>query len=131
MQIIQFNHKTAANLLKKSVEEYWLDDNRDAYVRFTDGSVVCIHPLFNSWEVYVLLGERKNPDSDRSFTDSTDNYIFCRACGDSPYMSRIVAIEFDTVRYYCHYGTVDVTRQYIPVVEFQYYEKGETIANHD
>lgn len=130
MKIIEANHKTAAKLLKKSVEEYWLE-GQDAYIRFTDGSVVCMHPLFNSWEVYMSLGERKNPDSDPSFTDSMNTYTWCRDNGDSPWLSRTVALEFDAVRYYCHYTTNLVTWQYIPIIEFHYYEKEEKFGSND
>ena len=55
MKIIEMNHKTAANLLKKSVERFWLDDSKDAWVQFTDGSVVCIHVLDPKWDTYVSL----------------------------------------------------------------------------
>lgn len=130
MQIIQFNHKTAANLLKKSVKEYWLDDNKDAYIRFTDGSVVCVHQLNNSWEAYVVLRECTHIDRDPSVHDGTDTYTWCRSDGDGTCTSRTVGLNFDIVDYYLHYSVNYVTRQYIPVVEFHYYEKGEEIGSH-
>lgn len=130
MEIIQFNYKTAANLVKKPVENYWLED-KVAYIKFTDGSTVGIRPLFDSWEVYVSLDERDNPDKDKSVDDAQTVYVFSRKDGDSPYTSRTVAIEFDTVRYYIHYDVNKAVRAYIPIIEFHYYEKGEEIGRND
>nr|DAP47366.1 MAG TPA: hypothetical protein [Caudoviricetes sp.] len=130
MQIIEFNHKTATNLVKKPVENYWLED-KIAYIKFTDGSTVGIHPLFDSWEVYVSLAERDNLDKDKSVDDSQTVYVFSRKDGDSPYTSRTLAIEFGTVRYYIHYVVYKVVRAYIPIIEFHYYEKGEEVGRND
>lgn len=130
MQIIEFNHTTAATLLKKPTENYWLED-KVAYIKFTDGSTVGIHPLFDSWEVYVRLSEHDNLDKDRSISDAQTAYVFSRKCGDCPYTSRTVAIEFDTIRYYIHYDVDKVVREYIPIIEFHYYEPGETIGRND
>ena len=139
MQIIQFNHKTVANLLKKSVEEYWLDDNKDAYIKFTDGSVVCIHLLKHSWSAYVTLDKLNGGRGSRSFQDEQSVWQFIWDEDEDededeskPYTSRTIAIYFDNVRYYYHEDHYNyVTWEYLPVVEYHYYEKGETIANHD
>lgn len=130
MQIIEFNHTTAANLMKKPVEEYWMQ-NKDAWLKFTDGTIVCIHPLFDSWEVYVSLTERDNLDKDKSVDDAQAVYVFSRKDGDSPYTSRTAAIEFDTIRYYIHYSVNKVVRTYIPIIEFHYYEEGEPLGDYD
>lgn len=130
MEIVEFNHTTAANLMKKPVENYWLED-KVAYIKFTDGSTVAIHPLFDSWEVYVSLTERDNLDKDKSVDDAQTAYVFCRKDGDSPYTSRMAAIEFDTIRYYIHYSVNKVVRTYIPIIEFHYYEPGEDIGNYN
>jgi len=131
MQIIQFNHKTVANLLKKSVEEYWLND-KDAWLKFTDGSVVCIHLLKHRWSAYVTLDKPNDWSGSRNFQDEQSVWQFIWD-EDKPYTSRTVAIYFDNVRYYYNENHYDYTkREYLPVIEFHYYyEKGETIANHD
>ena len=135
MQIIQFNHKTVANLLKKSVEEYWLDDNKDAYIRFTDGSVVCIHLLKHSWSAYVTLNKRNNERDSRRFQDDQSIWQFIwdeDEDEDEPYTSRTVSIYFDNARYYYNENYYDYTkREYLPVIEFHYYEKGEEVARND
>lgn len=136
MQIIEFNHKTVANLLKKSAEEWWLDD-KDAYISFTDGSVVCIHLLNHSWSAYVTLNKRNDERDSRSFQDeqSVWQFIWYEAEDedeDEPYTSRTVSIYFDNVRYYYHENYSDYTkREYLPVIEFHYYEKGEEIGRND
>lgn len=123
MQIIQFNHKTVANLLKKSVEEYWLND-KDAWLKFTDGSVVCIHLLKHSWSAYVTLGKRNDEKDSRCFQDEQSVWQFI---WDEPYTSRTVSIYFDNACYYYNENYYDYTkREYLPVIEFHYYEKGET-----
>jgi len=137
MEIIQFNHKTVANLLKKSAEEYWLDDNKDAYIRFTDGSIVCIHLLKYSWSTYVTLDKLNGERRSRSFQDeqSVCQFIWDEdedEDEDEPYTSRTMAIYFDNVRYYYHENHYDYTkREYLPVIEFHYYEKGEEVARND
>lgn len=134
MQIIQFNHKTAANLLKKSVEEHWLED-KDAYIRFTDGSVVCIHMLNPKWETYVSLNERTEKESTTngvSFTDEQEIHLWYPSTGEERlFTSRTVMIGFDFVNYYVTDRLNYPTRQYVPIVEFHYYEKGEDIARND
>lgn len=130
MQIIEFNHKAASTLLKKPVEKYWMQNN-DAWLKFTDGTIVCIHPLFDGWEVYVSLTERDNPDKNKSVDDAQTMHVFCRKGGDSPYTSRTAAIDFDTVRYYIHYSVNEVVRVYIPIIEFHYYEEGEPLGDYD
>lgn len=131
MQIIEVNHKTAANLLKKSVEEYWLDDNKDAYIRFTDGSVVCVHMLERAYDSYVSLKKQEN-HKNSSFGDEQSIYWFNRENSDGAAITdRTVSLDFDRARYYYHRQFDLVTRQYIPVIEFHYYEKGEEIARND
>lgn len=133
MQIIQFNHKTVANLLKKSVEEYWLND-KDAYIRFTDGSVVCIHLLKHSWSAYVTLDKLNDERASRCFQDDQSVWQFIwDEDEDEPYTSRTVSIYFDNARYYYyHENRYDYTkREYLPVIEFHYYEKGEEVARND
>lgn len=134
MQIIEFNHKTVANLLKKSVEEYWLND-KDAWLKFTDGSVVCIHLLKHSWSAYVTLDKLNDERASRSFQDDQCIWQFIwdeDEDEDEPYTSRIVSIYFDNARYYYHENHYDYTKwEYLPVIEFHYYEKGEEIARND
>lgn len=134
MEIIQFNHKTVANLLKKSVEEYWLKD-KDAWLKFTDGSVVCIHLLKHSWSAYVTLDKRNDEMGSRSFQDDQSVWQFIRdedEDEDEPYTSRTVSIYFDNAHYYYNKNHYDYTkREYLPVIEFHYYEKGEEVARND
>ena len=132
MQIIQFNHKTVANLLKKSAEEWW-DDDKDAYIRFTDGSVVCIHAIKPSWQAFLSLTERseKAKANGQSFSDNQSTLLSFDADGSpSPFMSRSVSVEFDNIKYYMSDHPKTVTREYLPMVEFWFYEKGEEIGNH-
>lgn len=130
MQIVECNHKTVAKLLKKSVEKFWLDNNRDAYIQFTDGSVVCIHVLDYKWETYVVLDGRKETEATNngtSFSDSQEVQLWYTAQGSaSLFTSRAVSIGFDAVRYYISDRVGYPSRQYVPIVEFHYYEKGET-----
>lgn len=127
MQIIEVNHKTAANLLKKSVEKFWLDNNRDAYIKFTDGSVVCIHVLDYKWGTYVALDEREEFESGLSFNDGQDiNLWYTKGGVECLFTSRTVSIYFDSIKYYISDKVQYPVRQYLPVVEFHYYEKGET-----
>ena len=132
MQIIQFNHKTVANLLKKSVEEYWLND-KDAWLKFTDGSVVCIHLLKHSWLAYVTLDKRNDERGSSSFQDDQTVWQFIwDEDEDEPYTSRTVSIYFDNAHYYYNENYYDYTkREYLPVIEFHYYEKGEEVARND
>lgn len=134
MQIIQFNHKTVANLLKKSVEEYWLND-KDAWLKFTDGSVVCIHLLKHSWSAYVTLDKWNDGMGSRSFQDDQCVWQFIwdeDEDEDEPYTSRTVSIYFDNACYYYNKNHYDYTkREYLPVIEFHYYEKGEEVARND
>ena len=130
MKIIEVNHKTAANLLKKSVEEYWLED-KDAWFRFADGSALCVHMLERTYSAYVSL-KKWEGNQDNSFADVQTIYWFHHEdSDDSTITDRTVSLCFDHARYYYHRQFDLVTRQYIPVVEFHYYEKGEDIGNHN
>lgn len=130
MQIVECNHKTVAKLLKKSVEEFWLDVDKDAYIKFTDGSVVCIHVLDYKWGTYVVLDGRKETEATNNgtlFSDSQEVHLWGTAQGDESLItSRTVSIGFDAVRYYISDRVDYPSRQYVPIVEFHYYEKGET-----
>lgn len=130
MQIVECNHKTVAKLLKKNVEKFWLDNNRDAYIQFTDGSVVCIHALDYKWWTYVALNGREETEAtnnSNSFNDSQDVHLWYTQQGDEQlFTSRTVSIDFDAVKYYISDRIQYPTRQYVPIVEFHYYEKGET-----
>lgn len=130
MQIVECNHKTVAKLLKKNVEKFWLDNSRDAYIQFTDGSVVCIHVLDYKWETYVALDGRKESEATNnrvSFNDSQDVHLWYTPQGDEqPFTARTVSIDFDAVKYYISNRVYYPTRQYVPIVEFHYYEEGET-----
>lgn len=130
MKIIEVNHKTATSLLKKSVEEYWLED-KDCYLKFTDGSTVRIHVLNPSWETYVNLQtfERGNHPA---FVDSTDNHLYFLHNGDEQlFTSRTVLIHFDNVRYYINDKLKYVTRTYTPIIEIHYYEEGEPVGSYN
>lgn len=129
MEIIEVNHKTVANLLKKSVEEYWLED-KDAWFRFTDGSTVCIHILEGHWDAYMCV-DKFDGNGIVSFHDEQGIMAYWQTDGrEELYTSRTVSVNFDNWRYYYHRNFKYVTRQYISVVEFHYYEKGEEIGNH-
>ena len=126
MQIIEANHKTMTNLLKKSVKKSWKDDNLDAWFQFTDGSAVCIHVVETSQNAYVTVD---NPDNNSavSFHDEQSIAGYEDTKGKlRTYTDRTLSIHFDKARYYYHRNFDYATRQYIPVVEFHYYEKGET-----
>lgn len=135
MKILSVNYKTVGSLLKKSVKDFWLDDNKDAWFQFTDGSTVCVHVLNPKWETYVALDGRKKKESATnglSFTDNQDVYLWYTSENEERlFTSRSVIIEFDLVRYYMHDKLDYPTRQYIPVIEFHYYENGEEIASND
>lgn len=130
MQIIKVNHKTVGKLLKKNVEKFWLDNSRDAYIQFTDGSVVCIHALDYKWVTYVALEGRKETEATNngtSFSDSQDVRLWYTPQGDEHlFTARTVSIDFDAVKYYISDRVRSPTRQYVPIVEFHYYEEGET-----
>lgn len=129
MKIIEFNNETVTSLLKRKVEKYW-SEGMEAWLKFTDGSVVCIHPLNVEWKTYVSLN---NPSEDNrlSFHDDQSIWYF-HGDNENPYTSRTVSIYFDTVKYYYHADYYDyVERDYLPVIEFHYYEKGEDIGNHN
>lgn len=126
MQIIEVNHKTIGNLLKKSVEKSWMDDNLDAWFKFTDGCVVCIHVIETNYNTYVAV-DKYDKNSPVSFHD--DQGIMGYECAKGKqltYTDRTLSIYFDKVWYYYHCNFDYTTRQYIPVVEIHYYEKGET-----
>ena len=130
MQIIEVNNKTVANLLKKSVAEYWLED-KDAWLKFEDGSVVCIHVIEPSWETYVNL-ETLESTSSPSFVDSTDhNLCFSHKHEESVFTARTVSICFGRLRYYICDRLKYVTRTYTPVIKLHYYEKEEGIGSHN
>lgn len=130
MRIIEVNHKTVAKLLKKHAEKFWLDNNRDAYIQFTDGSVVCIHVLDYKWLTYVALDARKETEAaanGTSFNDSQDVHLWYTAQGDEHlFTARVVSIDFDAVKYYISDRVYSPTRRYAPIVEFHYFEEGET-----
>lgn len=130
MQIVECNHKTVAKLLKKNVEKFWLDNSKDAYIQFTDGSAICIHVLDYKWLTHVALDGRKETETTNngtSFNDSQDIHLWYAPQGDEHlFTARTVSIDFDAVRYYISDRVKYPTRQYIPIIEFHYYEKGET-----
>lgn len=129
MKIIEFNHKTATSLLKKQVKEHWLD-GKDAWLKFTDGTVVRIHQIKPTWTTYVTLTEPTK--SDRPCFQDDQSIWYFHGDNRDPYTSRIVSIYFDKVRYYCHNDYYNYRkRDYLPVVELHYYEKGEYIGNHN
>lgn len=131
MQIIEFNHKTVSTLLKKSVGEYWMK-GKDAWLKFTDGSVVCIHALNPTWETYVDLKKWDGEYHTNGFSDNCDTLLYYTSKGEERlFMARGVSIEFEGLVYYYKDKLDYVTREYISVIEFHYYEKGETIAHHD
>lgn len=126
MQIVEVNHKTVANLLKKSVERSWMDDNTDVWFQFTDGCVVCIHVIEPNWNNYVSI-DNTDKSSPVSFHDEQGIMFYEDTKGEQrAYTDRSLAINFDKALYYYHCNFGYVTRQYIPVVEVHYYEKGES-----
>lgn len=126
MQIIEVNHKTVGNLLKKSVEKSWMDDSQDAWFQFTDGCVVCIHVIETHWNTYVAVDNR-DKSSSVSFHDEQGITGYEDTKGKQlTYTDRTLTINFDTAKYYYHRNFCYVTRQYIPVVEIHYYEKGDS-----
>ena len=129
MKIIEFNHKTVTSLLKRKVETYW-SEGGEAWLKFTDGSVVCIHPLKVDWKTYVTLSDTSEDDR-LSFHDDQSIWYF-HDDNEKPFTSRIVSIYFDAVRYYYHADCYDyVKRDYLPVIEFHYYEEGEAIGDYN
>lgn len=126
MQIIEVNHKTVGNLLKKSVEKSWMGDNQDAWFQFTDGSAVCIHVIETNCNMYVAV-DNLDKNSPVSFHDEQGIMGYEDTKGKlRTYTDRTLSINFDKARYYYHRNFGYATRQYIPGVEFHYYEKGET-----
>ena len=125
MQIIEVNHKTVGNILKKSVEKSWMGDNLDAWFQFTDGSAVCIHVIETNWGTYVAV-DNLDKSSPVSFHDEQGIMGYEDTKGKQlTYTDRTLAINFDTAGYYYHRNFAYATRQYIPVAEFHYYEEGE------
>lgn len=125
MRIIEVNHKTVANLLKKSVEKSWKDDNLDAWFQFTDGSTVCIHVIEASWDTYVAV-DNLDKNGPESFQDEQGVLSYEITKGKQQATTgRTLSINFDKSRYYYHRNFDYVTRRYIPVAEFHYYEEGE------
>ena len=126
MEIVEVNHKTVANLLKKSVEKSWMNDNLDAWFQFTDGCVVCVHVIETSWDTYVAV-DNIDKNSPVSFHDEQGITCYEAVKGKQQMCTvRTLSINFDTASYYYHRNLGYTTRQYIPVVEIHYYEKGET-----
>lgn len=126
MQIVEVNHKTVGNLLKKSVEKSWMDDNLDAWFQFTDGSVACIHVIETNWDTYVTV-DNLDKGSPVSFQDEQGIMCYEDTKGKQQMFTvRTLSINFDKARYYYYHNLSYVTRQYIAVVEVHYYEKGET-----
>lgn len=126
MQIIEVNHKTVTNLVKKHVEKYWMDDNMDAWFQFTDGCVVRIHVIEANWNNHIAVD---NPDKSKrvSFHDEQAIMSYEDLKGEQQtFTDRTLIINFDKARYYYHHNFGYVTRQYIPVVEIHYYDKGES-----
>lgn len=134
MKIIEVNHKTVESLLKKSVVEHWLE-KEDVWLKFTDGSIVCIHVLNPKWETFVSLDERKEQESATngvSFNDTQENYLWYTSTGaEHLFTSRTVSINFDSVKYYVSDRVDYLTRQYVPIIEFYYYEEGEPLGNYN
>jgi hypothetical protein len=126
MQIIEVNHKTVGNILKKSVEKSWMGDNLDAWFQFTDGSAVCIHVIETYWDAYVAVNNL-DKSSPVAFYDEqgVSGYEYAKG-KQHTYTARTLSINFDMAKYYYHRNFAYATRQYIPVAEFHYYEKGET-----
>lgn len=128
MQIIEFNHKTVSALLKKSVAEYWMKD-KDAWLKFEDGSVVCIHAINPTWQAYVSV---EICDYAKAVNDSQELHLYYNSSGDERlFMQKHVSIILDGARYYYSDQLDYVTREYLPVIEFHYYEKGEEVARND
>lgn len=126
MQIIEVTPKTIGNLLKKSVEKSWIDDNLDAWLQFTDGCVVCIHAIETNRNTHVAV-DNLNKNNPVSFHDEQGTLGYEDTTGkQQTYTDRTLSINFDKVRYYYHRNFNYATRQYIPVAEFHYYEAGET-----
>ena len=126
MRIIEVNHKTVASLVKKSVEKSWMDDNMDAWFQFTDGCVVCIHIIETNRNNYVVV-DNLDKISSVPFQDEQAIIGYEDLKGEQQaYTDRTLAINFDKALYYYHSNLGYVTRQYIPVVEIYYYEKGES-----
>lgn len=126
MRIIEVNHKTVSNLLKKSVEKSWMSDNKDAWFQFTDGCVVCIHVIETNWDTYVDVNNL-DKSSPVSFHDEQGTSCYEDTKGkQQPFTGRTLLINFDKAQYCYHRNFGYVTRQYIPVAEFHYYEEGET-----
>lgn len=126
MQIIEVNHKTVANLLKKSVEKSWMDDNLDAWFQFTDGCVVCIHVIETNRNYHVVVD---NLDESRPvcFHDEQGIMVYEDLKGEQQaYTDRTLVINFDKALYYYHQSFGYTTKQHIPVAEIHYYERGET-----
>lgn len=126
MEIIEVNHKTIANLVKKCVEKSWMDDNMDAWFQFTDGCVVCIHVIETNWNNNIAV-DTLDKSSRVSFHDEQGIMGYEDLKGEQQTCTdRTLVINFDKIRYYYHRSFGYVTRQYIPVVEIHYYEKGES-----
>ena len=126
MRIIEVNHKTLTNLVKKHVEKYWMDDNKDAWFQFTDGCVVCIHVIEANWNNHIAV-DTLDKSKRVSFHDKQGIMSYEDLKGEQQtWTDRTLIINFDKARYYYHQNFGYVTQQYIPAVEFHYYDKGES-----
>lgn len=130
MQIIEVNPKTISKLIQKTVKE-WRLENKDAYLKFTDGSTARIHVLNPNWETYVNLETTKSSDYPL-FVDTTDNHMYFPPNGDKEsFTTRTMSIYFDRVRYYINDKLTNMTRAYTPIIEIHYYEEGEPVGDHN
>ena len=71
--------------------------------------------------------ETEAANNGTSFDDGQDVHLWYSPQGDEHlFTARTVSIDFDAVGYYISDTIQYPTRQYIPIVEFHCYEKGET-----
>ena len=95
---------------------------------------MCIHAIKPSWQAYLSLEKRGDEAkiNGQSFSDNQSTLLSFNSDGaPHPFMIRSVSVEFDNVRYYLSDQPKTVTREYPPMVEFHYYEKGEEVASND
>lgn len=131
MKIIEVNHKTVASLMKKSVVEHWLE-KEDVWLKFTDGSIVCIHVLNPKYGTYVSMETKDITNNGSSFNDSSDIHLWFSSSGyEHQFTSRTVSIYFNNACYYISDKLEYMTRQYVPIIEFHYYEPGESVGNYN
>lgn len=131
MKIIEVNHKTVASLLKKSVVEHWLE-KEDVWLKFTDGSIMCIHVLNPKYWTYVSMETKDNTNNGPTFNDSSNIYLWFSSSGYvHQFTSRTVSIYFNNADYYISDKLEYPARQYVPIIEFHYYEEGESLGDYD